>query len=451
MAAFVRALVLTTSVTHARSARATPGHTFSLSDDAALMAGAVIASGRDAASAWYNPALLGRNRRTHIDVSATAYGIRRTRASAGVLELVGDRERAVEAVDRQFIVVPTAFAVATAVRRRLTLGFGFFTTRWNEPDIRADGNALNLPCEYAYVHQVRFLGVYRRHHAGPMIGWSPVRSLQLGVSVLGIYDKQEFISRIFVDTAAFEGPEATTWTEGADELTNTFGGQLALGLRGAIGSHVLAGAALRTPAIPIHQTVSGSRTLVVASIDDEGIPYNRAELQTEPPRRRPTRLAPWTVSTGLAVRAEHWTVEVDVEASTALRGRDAEIRERATLNARFGARVQISPRWALGAGVFTDHGSTMPSRASDVDVDAYGGTFGIQVSSPVSLARSERSRTLEFRTTVAARYSGGIGRFGRVTMRFGDDGASDFTLDTEETTRSTHHLASLYVGTGLSF
>jgi hypothetical protein len=65
------------------------------------MGGAVIAAGRDAASAWYNPALLGNNRRNHIDVSATVYGLRRSRAGAGALELVGDQRRSVEAIDRR--------------------------------------------------------------------------------------------------------------------------------------------------------------------------------------------------------------------------------------------------------------------------------------------------------------------------------------------------------------
>lgn len=431
-------------------ASASPDDGFALSDDAALM-GAVIASGRDAASAWYNPALLGSNRRNRMDVSATAYGLRRTRARSGVVELVGSEHRALEAVDQQLVVVPAAFAVATAVRHNVTLGFGFFTSKWYEPDVRVDGRGLNLAGEYTYMQQVRVLGVSRRHHAGPMIGWSPVPSFQVGLNVLGIYDKQERVGRVFADASAFEGVEGTTWAANADTELRSFGGQIALGVRGLLGRWVQAGAVVRTPGVALHQVVSGSETLFVSAVDASGEAENRAELRTEPVRQRPGPLAPWTVGSGVSVGNEQWRVGIDAEASAALRDPNDELRRRPVWNVRLGGRYRLSRRWTLGASAFTDRSAVATLGFSEADIDLWGASLGVQFLSPVRLARSEPARRLAFRTTVAARYAGGVGDFGQLRMHYPDTGARDFAISLDDRTRATMHFVTVYVGTGLLF
>jgi hypothetical protein len=441
----------TIGLIHAPALASASDDGFALSDDAALMGGAVIASGRDAASAWYNPALLGSNRRNHIDVSATVYGLRHTRARAGVMEIVGDERRGLKATDQQFVVVPTAFAVATALRRNVSLGFGFFTSRWYEPDLRVEGRGVNAAAGYGFLHQARLLGVSRRHHAGPMLGWSPVRGFQIGLSVHGIYDKHERMSRVIANATAFEGVEATTWARNDDSELRSFGGRAVLGVRGDLGRWVQAGASVRTPALAVHQVVSGSESLVVASIDAMGETSNRAELQTDPIPPRPRALAPWTVATGLSVGNARWRIGLDAEALAALRDSYGELHQRATWNLRFGGRVQVSRRWTLGAGAFTNRSVVPAVEVGEADVDLWGASLGVQFLSPVRLARSEAARSLAFRTTVAARYAGGVGRFGQLELRYPDTGASDFTVSASGTTPATVHFVNVYVGTGLVF
>ena len=430
---------------------AAPDDGFALSDDGALMGGAVIASGRDAASAWYNPALLGTNRRNHIDVSATVYGLRRTRAPAGVVEHVGAETRSVEAFDRQFVVVPSAFAIATALRRNVTLGFGVFTSHWYEPEVRASGRGFNAAGQHSYLHEVRMLGLSRRHHAGPMIGWSPVRNLQLGLAIHGIYDKQERMTRVFANVSSLEGVESTTLAANSDSELRSFGGRAIFGIRGTLGKWVQAGAVLRTPAISVHQTVSGSESLVVATIDRTGETDNRAELQIDPVPRRPGPLAPWTVGTGLSVGNARWRINFDAESVAALRDATGELRQRAYWNVRLGGRYQISRKWTIGAGLFTDRSGVPDVNVSEIDIDLWGGSLGVQFLSPVRLAPGQRAGSLAFRTTVAARYAGGVGRFGQIQLHFPESGAADFSAVFDETTDATLHFVSVYVGTGLVF
>ena len=190
------AVVSMLAATMARSASAAPDDGFALSDDAAIMAGAVVASGRDVASVWYNPALLTHNDRLRADVSATAYGARFVRAQRGLSLRSESGDRSSPLRGREFLVVPTAFALGSALTSRISLGFGFFTSRLSEPTLVVRDQLRGSDRIPAGVRQS---ATTRRYHAGPVLGIRINPDFDLGLAVYGIYDRSSDARRVFVE------------------------------------------------------------------------------------------------------------------------------------------------------------------------------------------------------------------------------------------------------------
>lgn len=431
-----------------------PGDGYAMSDDAALMGGAVIATGRDAASAWYNPALLAANRRTRADVSATAYGLRWLNVPRGIAENVGGRSRSTKVSGRELLVVPAAFAAATSLRKNLSIGLAFFSSHWGETSLAARSFGSNDAAGYTFFEDVRVNVIRKRYHAGPMIGWKVVRGFEIGVSLLGIYDKEARSVQSFIGADANDSPASVTRFRESDSLVRSFGGEAVLGLRGRLGRLVRAGAVLRTPGVVIVQLVEGSETALDANTNSAGVTMASRDLDTAPVRPSPALVSTWEVSTGLGVGDATWRVGLDATAAPALEPDDATIGRAGVWNVRLGARYKVASKWTVGAGVFTDRNSEARRVLGASRVNLTGGSVGVQFRSPVRLHRKERARRLAFRTTVAVRYAGGRGEAGGLAVTYPAAAPSDEPSEVrveEVATEATMHLLTVHLGSGLVF
>lgn len=426
----------------ARSASAAPDDGFALSDDAAIMAGAVVASGRDVASVWYNPALLTHNDRLRADVSATAYGARFVRAPRGLQLRTATGDRTAALRGREFLVVPSAFALGSAVTERVSLGFGFFTSRLSEPTLVVRDQVRGSDRITAEVRQA---ATTRRYHAGPVLGFRINPDFDLGLAVYGVYDRASDARRVFLERTNDDGQTSLL----SDDETNvrSYGLQAAFGLKGNLTDMVSAGASVRTPALAVFQRIEGSSASLETNVGSDGTTDVRSDYEGFPIQRRPTHVSTWTVASGLAIGKRRWKLGIDAEASPQHGPRNAPVGQSARWNVRVGLRWRLKRRWSLGGGLFTDRNDNRATSVGNLRVDLYGLAAGVRLRTPVRLGRRERANRISFRTTVGVRYAGGRGRAGGFEARLDDR----IETNAETTVAASMHLLTVYVGSGLSF
>ncbi|MEM6291041.1 MAG: hypothetical protein AAGA54_07240 [Myxococcota bacterium] len=429
------------------TALAAPEDGYSMSDDAALMGGAVVATGRDVASSWYNPALLAGNRRLRADVSTAAYGVRWLRAPGIVQSRVPSGLRQRPGASREFLVVPTAFAIGSRVRPHLSVGFGFFTSRFAEPTLVVRDSSGS---EDGATVEIRRSAVQRRYHTGPIVGIRVHPKFHVGFAVLGVYDRSTQSQRLFLDREVVGLGQSTRLSD-TDATVRSYGLEGAFGIRGQLGKWVSAGATIRTPGIVVVQTVDGSRGSVETTIDDEGNATLRADLDSFPVQGRPSRVATWRVATGLGVGNRMWTLGLDAEAEPSLNPEDPTIGTAARWNVRVGARRRLNARWTLGGGLFTDRNTHTNTSFGNARVNLWGGAFGVQMRTPVRLHRKERARKIAFRTTVGVRYAAGRGVVGGFGVDYDADTIAPTRVDLARRVDASMHLLTVHAGSGLVF
>ena len=428
-----------------RPTRAAPDDGFALSDDAALMGGAVVASGRDVASSWYNPALLTHNDRLRADVSATAYGLRFIRAPRGLQLTDDDRRRVSPIRGREFLVVPTAFAIGSAVGSRVSLGFGFFTSRFSEPSLVVRGG---IDASDPFAAEVRRSGVNRRYHAGPLLGIRVNPDFDIGFALYGVYDKSSDSQRVFLERSD-DGGRSTILSD-ADTNVRSYGLQGAFGLKGNLSKRVSAGASVFTPAVVMFQRVEGSSATLESVTDASGVSTSTSDFEGYPIQRWPTRVSTWKVASGVAIGERRWKVGLDAEASPPHGPNFGPLGRTAHWNVRMGFRMGANRRWSFGGGVFTDRNDSRATSIGSVRVDLYGIAAGVRLRTPVRLGKRERENEIAFRTTVGVSYAGGRGRASGFEAVYGGD-VAPLRIDYGTSVGATMHLLTVYVGSGLAF
>lgn len=433
-------------------AHAAPNDGYALSNDAALRGGAALVFGRDAASVWYNPASAAATQRFRFDASATAYGLRLTRARSALEAEVDGRTVREPGREDQTQVVPTAAAAAFAwPNRNFGLALSFHTPIYSDVETRLRLVGHSTEGDYDFEQQSNSLAIARRHHFGLTLAGEAAGRLRFGATLGALFDKDLSYTH-YNAQAGYDPPgPASEIVADREAASRVIGLELALGVQAQLGERVHAGGFLRTPAAVVWLETAGSESTVVSTRDGEGLTRTNTETDNGLARNVPGWLTPVTVATGIGVDLDRGMIELDAEASPSKQGIGQLWRRQPVWNVRLGGSWQVAPRWQLGSGLFTDR-TTQPSGGlfPTVVLDRWGTSFAVRHRSGVRLARSERVRRIVFATTVAVRYAFGVGWTNTLRTAYAM-APQDATFSTSGRSRVTQHLISLHVGTGMSF
>lgn len=461
---------------------------------AAMTGAAVTAIGHDAGAFWYNPAGLGANDRDRLDLNGSAFSLSRRRIPNAITLRTPDNPDGTtrDLVGNDFGIVAPALIFVRRLSKDMSLGVGMVVSQQRarsfEADISYDALERFFGAEQGKdgsvaATRLRYVEQMQRQHIGAAWGWQVLPRLRLGASAF------------FVNQTQLETTQAATTssvrTEGLvrsyfEQFTSAYE-QKSRGVEGTLGAqwqpiealHI--GLAVRSPA----WRISGKRTDEYAGLEGTQqsevvgaaagylLKEDEAELS-----KRDQRLTPMRITLGLAWEGDDWWIgaDVDYEYGYLFLERDERFVEyeydpeadeykpmnatttavwaiREMVNARVGGQYRLNDTVELGVGLYTDKSPT-PIRSGfpETDIDYYGGTLGVKLTTPVRLAREEHAPTIKFATTIAARYAYGRGvGFQREEDFTGSDAYAFGPVSHENAVIVEAHDISVFLGSTLVF
>lgn len=368
-----------------------------IGNQAIITGGAVTSIVSDGASAWYNPAGLGRSNRNQLDVTGSAYGLNIYKVKS--LFRLPDG-RSADASTTDWVLVPALLSFVREVSPDLVAGLAIFIPRTHDYDLRASvqnaageqfvATANSALYEYDYA-----LSLAQR--------FSP--NLRVGATVAGIY-----ISRRDTNQIAAGAPDdaAAGFYNGSNLTTvGNYGMRLTAGVQWAPSPEWELGLSIQSPMLTGFSDVS--RTVIQTSVSPAGMPHYAVDEQLG-------KVAVWDFTTPLRVRAgvawqvgsTQWLLDGDI--STPIDAPpelpDGTFVDRHWVgNGRIGMLHTISPAITVGAGVFTDLGGE-----EQFEMNYVGTAFGVALST--AHAVNGKAQDLVFSTTLGGRYAYGWGEIG---------------------------------------
>lgn len=424
-----------------------------LGNDAALSAGAVTATVADGSALYYNPAGLARVEQNSVDVTASAFVIRRYELPELLSAPTGERARGdfVEIVS-----APTALSYVRRLSPRLTAGVAVFVPRSNDLVLRS---TLRLRYGERPTEWLAALGLTQSRYLATFgMGYRISPRLNLGFSLHGIYDAG-FLSSLFAGGFVSEvDPESSTRPE--DFRSDGFFqqqvllNQVNIGIQPALGAqlepsdHLLLGVSVRSPAVAVFSFRRATSVTSQAQSDlDLFLPIDERTTRWFPGRMLGLRAA--------AAVAYSWGgdwIALDLDYQSKVHSSWLGLDLSPVVNARLGARFQLSDVLAVGCGLFTDRSNERaPVDYTDTHIDFYGGTAGFELNHEYLLAQGQESSSLSFSSTLAVRYAHGSGKLGGARADVATPAPGEFAAITTPPGTARVDELSLHVGSAVYF
>jgi hypothetical protein len=375
--------------------------------DAASTGGAVLATAREPAGAFYNPAGLAALEGPSVQVSASAYSLSAFRLG----DFVGTQlpwtttEQSVRS--SSLYSVPAVAAYGFRPRPGLGVAAGLWVPSHEVVAITSDLTSAGpwapggSVTRASYEQHLSFSEKLDRTYFGAAAGLALGPSVRVGLSGFVTYDSAEAfltvsaVARTDSPVPQESGGTFTVTSSGAPvQLAARFGG----GVQWDAAPWLTLAFAVKTPSLPIERRGTVSTSVSQAEL----LPGSPPSIVFAQGTGEPLRLTePWRLVAGGAASVGAWSLRAEGDWQAPIAG------QRGVGNARFGALHDGGDvRW--GAGLFTDRSREVKSSGSLL-VDYYGATAGVSYRPPPVQAHRARGEDWDLWTGLALRYAYGTG------------------------------------------
>ncbi len=430
-------------------------NSFFLGNDAAMTAGAIPAIVRDSESIWYNPAGMGGNTLTRLDLSANAFMIRFQNVPRGVRVDLPSGESQQNVTGNEFLSVPTAITFMRHATDRLSYGFGVYMPQFQDVSLsnslQSNETFPTITESVTYKQGFDYDNLNMEYQIGGAMGWKVSDTFRIGGSVFLVYDRlrinvDEFES---IDSADGSNTTALFYTATLRALLRTIGMRGTAGLQWDPSSKWHIGLVAFSPTFQL-ATWGDITTMVSGTTTNSGgkVVQTADRISLGVKEWNGDMVEPFHSQISLGFTQPDYWIGASADFFLPLQKTDILINKRFNYNVNVGSKFKVTDKISMGTGFFTDRSdSKTPTTFANSQINYYGLTCGAEFKTPIS--RGEGKPPVIFASTFAGRYALGYGKVGGQLFNPVTDG----NISNAQTTlvNSIFQEFALYIGTSLFY
>ena len=411
-----RAALALAALLAASAARAASPEAIPVSPEAALTAGAVLASDDVGGGGWYNPASLGAVKRSSIQVGASAYSESATVIHGAAQAALPWGNVSGDIRSLNYSSVPSVFSYSFRLREGLGFSIGIWTT-YHDYDggtktITSAGPFPGTPAlGTSYAQTYAFTERRDDTWYGTAIGWQATRRLRVGAMLQVPYSTDVWSVDL---NAALRTDSSDPLQSGSHIVYSERGDRWLVGLRSLVGMQldvtprVRVAAAVRGPTLRLWAGGPLNKFLASATLMP-GYPPSQSDSATSSKAGSGvSSVEPVRVYGGVRYAGDGWTAMAEGDWHPGLDGQFGNFKE--AWNARAGGTWLLNPNLMIGAGLFHDSGSS-ESTASRSALQYAGFTTGVIYRSKAVLKALGGSDAWDLLACTAVRGAYGWGSY----------------------------------------